>query len=545
MNKVAQYLQEHVAGEVMTGTDARDYFSTDNSIFNLIPSVIVYPKTENDIRKVARFSWQLAERGRIIPITARGNGTDLTGAAIGNGVLLVYPAHLNQVQYFDPKSAEVTVEAGINFGKLQQLLVSYDCFIPPAPTSLEYSTVGGAVANNASSRYSFKYGDMRKYVKGLRVILANGEVIETERLNKRELNRKLGLATFEGEIYRALDALLEENHEIIDRTRLNVSKNTAGYDLYDIKERDGSFDLTPLIVGSQGTLGLISEVTLATEPYSNHTTLVTAYIDNVNDLQAVVTELAESEERPSAMELVDDNLLQLVSEENPNYLREVIATPFPKLVLLVEFNIANEHKQHKGVKRAAKILGKYTEAVFIEEDPAKQKLIWKLRDAAALYSSHNQNRINPLPLIDDGVVPIDKLANFLTAIYDQFSREHLPVAVWGHIGDANLHIQPQLNLGQVGDRQKAFRMLEEYTETVKNLGGSTTGRYNEGRLRGPYLPKLFPDDVLQLFIKTKQIFDPHGILNPGVKINVSVDDIKPMLRHEYSLRHVYDHLPMT
>jgi FAD/FMN-containing dehydrogenase len=545
MNKVAHYLQEHVAGEVMTSSDARSYFSTDNSIFNLTPSVIVYPKNENDVRKTARFVWQLAERGRIIPITPRGSGTDLTGAALGAGIMLVYPSHLNQVLFLDSKKGEVTVEAGVNFGKLQQLLVSYGRFIPAAPQSLEYSTVGGAVANNAAGRQSFKYGDMRAFVKGLRVVLANGEIIETGRLSKRELNRKLGLATFEGEIYRSLDTLLEENKELVNKSILNTRRNNAGYDLADIIQKDGSFDLTPLLVGSQGSLGLITEITLNSEQYNPDMTLITTYLDNPEELQAAVVDLIELDDIPCAIEFVDDNLLTSVATENANYLKDVIPPPYPKFVLLTEFNDTNNHKKRHAAKKALKVLGKHSQSVFIEEDPEKQKLIWKIRDASALFSSHNSGKTNPLPLIDDGVVPVDKLGDLLNAIYDQFSREHLEVSVWGHGGDANLHLQPYLNLDQVGDRQKAFRVMEEYNSTLKRLGGSTTGRYNEGRLRGPYLSKLFPDDVYELFSKVKKIFDPYGTLNPGVKINVSLDEIKPLLRSRYSLDHVYDHLPLS
>ena len=545
MNRVAHYLQEHVAGEVMTSQDARAYFSTDNSIFTLAPSVIVYPKNENDIRKAARFTWQLAERGRVVPLTARGSGSDLTGAALGSGILLVFPAHLNQVKFYDAKSAEITVEAGINFGKLQQLLQSYEHFIPAAPTSLEYSTIGGAVANNAASRRSFKYGSMRQYVRGLRVVLANGEVIETERISKRELNRKLGLATFEGEIYRALDTLLEENRSVVEKSQLAVSKNAAGYALSEIVDKDGSFDLTPLFVGSQGTLGLITEVTLGSEPHTPKTNLLTSYFTSADDLEAAVLELRELDPTPSALEMVDSALLEAVAKENPNYLREVIKPPYPKFILLVEFDNINEHDRNKGTKKAMKILSKHSESVFSENDPDKQKLVWKIRDASALYSGHPLGRSNPLPLIDDGIVQPEKLASFLSAVYDQFKKEHLDIAIWGSVGDANLHVQPILDLSQVGDRQKAFRMLDEFSITVKELGGSTTAQYNEGRLRGPYMAKIYPEDVLQLFTKVKKIFDPYDTLNPGVKINVSADSVRPLLRDKYSLEHVYDHLPLS
>lgn len=545
MNKVAHYLQEHVVGEVMTSTDARKYFSTDNSIFAITPSVIVYPKNENDVRKTARFTWQLAERNRIIPITARGSGTDLSGAAIGNGIILAYPAHLNKIQYFDSKEGTITVEAGINFGKLVQLLLTYNRTLPPAPASMEYSTVGGAVANNASSMRSVKYGDMRSYVRSLRIVLANGEVIETGKLNKKELNRKLGLATFEGEIYRSLDTLLEENKALVGKSILNVTRNASGYDLADIKGPDGSFDLTPLLVGSQGTLGLITEVSLDTEPVGEEPILITAYFDSIEAVQAAVLDLRSLKDLPTAIELVDANLLKFVSEINSNYLKEIISPPYPNFILLVEISGNSEHKQKKLIKAINKLILKNAQSVIEEEDLEKQKMIWKLRESSSLISGYNQGQLNPIPLIDDGIVPVDKLGALMKSIYSQFAKEHLQVAVWGSAGDGNLHMQPYLNLGQVGDRQKAFRMLDDYHRKLRELGGSTTAQYNDGRLRGPYLSKLYPDDVVQLFMKVKKIFDPYGTLNPGVKINVSLDEVKPLVRSEYSIDHIYDHLPLT
>src|ERR1700754_3070402 len=131
MSKVAHYLQEHLVGEVMTSTDARRYFATDGSILQLAPALVVYPRNENDVRKTARFSWQLAERGRVIPITARGNGTSKSGAALGSGLMLVFPAHMNHILELDTKGGSVTVEPGINFGKLQQALHTHGRFLPP------------------------------------------------------------------------------------------------------------------------------------------------------------------------------------------------------------------------------------------------------------------------------------------------------------------------------------------------------------------------------------------------------------------------------
>ncbi|MCA9328056.1 FAD-binding oxidoreductase, partial [Candidatus Saccharibacteria bacterium] len=165
MSKVAHYLQEHLVGEVMTSADARRYFSTDSSVFMQPPSIIVYPRNENDVRKTTRFAWQLAERGRTIPITARGAGTDLSGAAIGSGIMLVFPAHMNRIVELDQKTGVVVVEPGLNYGRLQQTLQTHERFLPPYPASIEYSTIGGAVSNNASGEKSVKYGVTTDYVK--------------------------------------------------------------------------------------------------------------------------------------------------------------------------------------------------------------------------------------------------------------------------------------------------------------------------------------------------------------------------------------------
>lgn len=545
MNKVAHYLQEHLTGEVMTSVDARRYFSTDASIFAVPPAIIVYPRNENDVRKTARFTWQLAERGRIIPTTARGSGTDLGGAAIGPGIVMAFPAHMNRILELDGKSGRVTVEPGINYAKLQQTLHTHSRFLPPSPASAEYSTVGGAIANNASGEKSIKYGSTREYVKRLKVVLANGEVIEARRLSKRELSKKLGLATFEGEVYRSLDSLIEENASLIRESPIEVTKNAAGYDLADVKRKDGSFDLTPLLVGSQGTLGIVTEATLDTEVFSPASTLIAALFDDIQVAEQVIADLRKFSDRPSALEMVDDHLLNFVQAHNPNQLKAVLQPPFPKIVLLIEFDSASDRVQKRMVKKTLKLLRKYQVSFKMETDMQKKDELWKLRDSAAVIMSHSERNAKAIPLIDDGVVPVDRFGEYLKGVYDLFTKYNLQVAVWGHAGDANLHVQPVLDLAQVGDRQKAFKIMDEYYQMVIGMGGTTSGEHNDGRLRAPYLPKLYGQEMYNLFVRVKQIFDPYGTLNSGVKIGVDFEAMKSLVRQEYSLGHLYEHMPKS
>ncbi len=531
-------------GEVMSAAEARRYFSTDSSVLTLTPALVEYPQNENDVRKTARFTWQLAERGRIVPMTARGAGTDQSGAALGSGIILAFQAHLHRILELDDKTGVVVVEPGAVYGKVQQTLHTHGRFLPPFPSSLEYSTIGGAVANNASGEKSVKYGCTRDYVRSLRVVLANGEVIETGRLAKRDLSKKLGLSNFEGEVYRAIDVLIEENQSTIAKMQLGVTKNSAGYALNEVRRKDGSFDLTPLFVGAQGTLGIVTEVALETEPYNAAPTLFVAAFDNLQHVQAAVLELRDLPDFPSAIEMVNDQLLLLVDKLNPNQLKEIVPKPFAKAMLLVEFD-GTGSAQKKTLKKARKIFEKYAQSFQMEEDVAKQEQLWKIRRSSATVVAHSEGNVKALPIIEDGVVPPERFGEYLDGVYKMFERQGLHAAVWGHAGDANLHMQPFLDLSQVGDRQKAFRLMDDYYALVLSLGGSISGEHGDGRLRAPYLEKMYGAEVYDLFKKVKQIFDPYNTLNPGVKIDVNLNDVKALLRSSYTLDHLYDHLPQS
>jgi FAD/FMN-containing dehydrogenase len=545
MSKVAQYLQEHLVGEVMTSADARRYFATDSSIFSVSPALVVYPRSENDVRKTARFTWQLAERGRVIPMTSRGSGTDQSGAALGTGIMIVFPAHMHRILELDTKTNTVTVEPGINYGKLQQTLHTHHRFLPPFPASIEYSTVGGAVANNASGEKSVKYGDTRNFVTSLRVVLANGEVIETSRLSKRDLSKKLGLASFEGEIYRQLDTLLEESRDLIAKTQRNVTRNNAGYHLLDVKRKDGSFDLTPLFVGSQGTLGIITEIGLDTEAYNPNTTLLMATFDSLEQTQSAILELRSLPEIPSAIELVDGHLLDLVQARNPNLLREVMPEPFPATVLFVEFDGANERNVKKAIRKASKIFEQYAASLLTETDPERQHNFWKIRQASSTVLANNEGLSRAVPVIDDATIPPDQIKTYMQGVYELLEKNNLPIAIWGHAGDGTFRVQPALNLSQVGDRQTAFRLMDEYYKFVISLGGTVSGERNDGRLRAPYAELQYGAEVTALFKKVKNVFDPYGTLNPGVKVGTTLEDIRALIRPDFALDHLYDHLPRS
>jgi FAD/FMN-containing dehydrogenase len=379
------------------------------------------------------------------------------------------------------------------------------------------------------------------FVKGLRVVLANGEVIETKRLSKRELSKKLGLATFEGEIYRSIDTLLEENSNLIDRLERGTTVNNAGYNLLDVKRKDGSFDLTPLMAGSQGTLGIITEAVLETEDYDPKTTLIMAQFDSVEHLQQTILELRALPGLPSSLELIDQYVLEQLHDLNPNHLKDVIKQPFPPFLLFIEFN-GNEKSAKKSIKRAYKTLDKYAKRYDSTSDPEEQIQGWKIRDAVSVLITHNEGLQRALPLFD-GAVPPDRIREYLEGVYKIMSDNNLKPAIWGHVGDGILYIRPRLNIGQVGDKQKVFRLIDEYNKLVLNLSGTISASGSDGRLRAPYLELMYGTELYALLLKVKQIFDPYSTMNPGVKFGTSIEDIRSMVRPDFNLKHLYDHLP--
>lgn len=541
MSKLAEHLRRHLTGEVLDTRDVRDYFSTDGGIFRVPPRIVAYPHNPTDVRKIVRFSWQLAEQGKKLPITARGKGTDQGGAAVGSGLMLVLPAHMNRLLGFD--KTDVSVQPGMLFGDLQRTLHSHNRFLPPYPSSVEYSTIGGAVANDTAGEKSLRYGSMRNYVRSLEVVLANGQLVSAQKLNKRELNRKKGQADFEGEIYRQLDGLLEDNAQLIENARPQVSKNSAGYALWDVRGKDGSFDLSKLIIGSQGTLGVVTEITLATEPYSPQTHLLAAFFDSIHKAGEAVTALQKL--NPSAMEVVDVKLLEFLQRTKPQQLEGIIEGKLPEVVVLVEFDDIKLKNQKRQAKRAKKILSGYAKQVRLSTEPTEQERLWQIRRSAAAVIWQDQGTKKALPIIEAAIVPKEKFSDFLDQTHKLLAKYHLDAAIWGHAGDANLHMQPFLDLGNVGDRQAVFKLMDEFYEMVIAMGGSTAGEHGDGRIRAPYLKDMFGPEMYELFAQVKKIFDPHNILNPGVKIGVSREDIMPLVRNEYSMKHLYDHMPHT
>ena len=255
MSKIAKYLNGHIIGEVSARETRLKQFSTDRSFLKIQPELVVYPRFSEDIQKIMRFSWQLAEKGHIFGVTARGYGGSTDGSSIGRGIILDISRHLNKVKELDLRAKTVQVQAGANFQKLNLAIASQAMEIPQSPAG-ERLTVGGAIAMNLPSE-KFNYGDLVNSVSEAEVILSNGDIINIGKISRKELSEKIALSNFEGDIYRKIDTLIEDNYSLIQQIDGDSSFGYSG--IANVKSEDGTFNLIPLFFGSLGTLGIITE----------------------------------------------------------------------------------------------------------------------------------------------------------------------------------------------------------------------------------------------------------------------------------------------
>lgn len=533
MSKVSNYLNEHIQGEVTTNAAVRQSLATDASVLTITPEMVVYPRTTNDIRKVARFTNQLAEKGHVLPITVRGGGTDQTGAAIGRGIIVSTIAHLGTIFEVDARQKLVRAQPGVTFDALNQAIGLYGLTIPSAPASAAYSTIGGAIANNAAGRGSGKYGLTRSWVQQLEIVLSNGDVLQTGRINKRELNRRKGQQTFEGEVYRQIDNLISDNQELIAQLSDDDPSN-LGYALKQVKHKDGSIDLAPLFIGAQGTLGIVSEVIMkAMDRPSPETLAAIAFSSWEQTRDALDTLRAFS---PSTLELVDARWLDAARQAGKRigFLADEKAQDECVAVIVVGLDDAGDRARKKKFKKIAKVLGDTAAVFHVAETEEELHSIQELRDS--LYCGiHPEGEQESLPPVADGTyVPSDRFEDFMSALDILSAKIKHPLPIYGYALEGVYMVRPQFRLRSVTDRQKLLAFTNEYTKLVASYSGTVVARSGEGRLLAATAYKQLDDDVKELYAAVRDIFDPLGTLNPDVKTPVALKSLVPLMRKEYT-----------
>lgn len=530
MSKIEAYLQEHLRGDISANMALRQAISRDGSILEILPEIVIYPRGSSDVRKVMRFVWQLAERGHAtLPVTARGSGSNTTGASIGSGIILGLTAHMDTIFEFEPRHSLVRLQPGVTSRGLEQALSVYKASWPTSPAAT-HRTIGGVIADGVTGPLAGRYGKLSRWIDALEVVLANGEMIQTSRLSRREVGRKKGLQTLEGDIYREIDSLIDEHGEIMNKLKFYPA-DVLGYRmLTEVKGKDGSIDLTPLFVGSQGTLGIIVEAILKTSFLPSAQTVVAAVVGDVPRTRAALNELIRLE--PYSLEYLDGGLFAAARLLGRQYDHLNLAPNAGEVVLVVAFDNKNSWLRRRKVTQAHKILDKHS-AYRIDGDGSDAQELFALNQVVSAVATPRTKGPLTLPLLDGTYIPPEKFIAYADGIAELGEKYRQQLSIYGRETDNIYYIRPTFDLQRLTERQKVMKLAAEYAELVHGLDGSIAGGRAEGRLHAPFVYAHVEEDIIRLYEKIKQVFDPYGVLNPGVKQAQKISDIAKRMRGDY------------
>ncbi|MEM5812034.1 MAG: FAD-binding oxidoreductase [Candidatus Aenigmatarchaeota archaeon] len=533
-NNLKEKIKNLIRGDLLE--ENYEEFSYDKSLFKINPEFVIFPKNEDDIRKLIN----LCKENNLY-LTARSAGTDMSGGAVSDSVLLVFTKYFNNIIEINEKEKYAIIQPGVYFRDFEKELNKYNLFLPAYPASKELCALGGMVGNNSGGEKTIKYGKMEKYVLGLNVILADANEYYFEKVKGEQLKEKLSSQNFEGEIYRQIYHLIKNNLELIRNSKPKVSKNSAGYNIWEIYGQEGDeeyLDLTKLFVGSQGTLGIITKIKIKLIEKPKINKLAVIFLRNINQINQILDELLKL--NPDSLEITDDHTFKIFLK----YFKEmaeilgfkgifstlrlflpeiklIITNGIPKLIILVEFEGDDENYLNEKLDQLTSYNKKNKIQTFICRNEIDKQKYWEIRrNTYKLLREKIKDKI-AAPFIDDLIVDPHYFTEFLPQLISLLDKYQLLYTISGHLGDGNLHIIPLLDIKK--EKDKILPAMEEIYDLTLKYKGSITAEHNDGLIRGWYLEKMFGKEIFNIFLKIKEIFDPYNIFNRYKKIQATKD----------------------
>ena len=544
MESLFNDLQRVFKGGILTHRKDLLEHSHDASIYEIIPQAILEPKDTNDVKHLVLFVNEHKADYPSLSITARSAGTDMSGAAIGNSLILSMTKHFSHIGSLSGNLLHA--QPGVFLRDIDPLLTSHDLMLGSAPASRVIATIGGMVGNNSGGEQSLRFGNTEHAVRELQVVFADGNEYTVTPLQKKELEQKMKQKNFEGKLYKAIYELIEAHYDLIHNARPRVNKNSMGYNLWSVWDREtGVFDMTRLITGSQGTLGIVTDITLEAVPKAPHTGLLLAYLTSFKQLGQIIPLVMDY--KPATFEGFDDITFKLGIQHFRSFSKQLgvkemlkqqarllgsvarFKGHLPNILLMIEFEGQTKAEVYRKIAQLHDALSKFHLKMDVESDEAASAPFWQIRRSSLTLLRTRIKDKYASPFIDDLTVQPKYLPEFLPQLRRIIRKYKLPATLSGHFGDGNFHIVPLLNIKSKAAKAKLEPVMREIIPLVLKYGGTMAGEHNDGMVRGPWLPAVFGDDMFALFKNTKEIFDPHYIFNPHKKTDAS---------WEYSMDHI-------
>jgi FAD/FMN-containing dehydrogenase len=540
-------------GGISTNSDYLDLYSYDESIFSIRPQIVIQPHDQTDVEIAVKVIAQNTENYPSLSLTARAAGTGLSGGSLTDSIVIDMCSHMNTLIKIDQKKSVTTFtcQPGLMWRDLEKALKVHGQYLPPFPASKDICSIGGAVANNAAGPDSLRYGHCADWVASLKITLFDGVTYDIKPLSYKEFKTLIKKNNAHAKIARDVFDLIKKNEKTIQNARPHTKKNSAGYALWDMidgsvaefEKGKASFDLTRLISGSQGTIGIVTEITMRSQAIPTNTSLIALPIFSLDEASKVI--LKALEYKPLNIEMFDGLTFDLALK-NPNFFRNRLSganyyrvllsmyTLFhvryhrktPEFTLLITLDEASEKTPENVVSEIKKTTLAKAKLV---KNPAESEMYWQIRRASYTLSKLQDKTKRPAAFLEDMTVPPKNLPRFFAEIKKLLKKYNVKAAVHGHGGNGHLHFYPLLDFTNKSTPDLIEKMSEEFFNTAIKYDGNICGEHNDGIIRTPHLSKVFNKATLDLFKKVEHIFDPKDIFNPGKKVNPRFD-IKDSLR---------------
>jgi anaerobic glycerol-3-phosphate dehydrogenase C subunit len=515
--RIQEDLRGLIAGDVRCDDVFLQLYASDASLFQILPLGVVRPKSTDDVAAVLRYCHE-----NTIPLHPRGAGTGLAGESLGRGLVIDFSAHMRQILSIGED--HVRCQPGVVHERLNTALRKRGLIFGPDPANSVVTTMGSVVAIDGSGRRWLKYGSARKQVRSLRTVLADGSRLDAgleplvEGFSRDPDDRRR-------ELINRLVVLLRNNAALIERYRPKSRLNRSGYAVFDAL-RDDSFDLAGLITGSEGTLAVVTEMTLAVQPLPRHTGYLMLMFERMDNAARAVRDVVELE--PVACDLMDRRHLGLAREVDPRY--ESLIPPEAEAILLVEVDGDDPTVVRDKLRRITEQV-KNRKALAFEArqalSPENIELFSQLPREVTPLLHGMKGSTRPLPFVEDFAVPPEALSLALIEIQNVLKRNQVTASLFAHAGHGQLHVRPFLDLADPAHVALMDRLASELYDVVLAVGGTISGEHGDGLSRTPFMRRQY-GDLCDVFREIKQIFDPQNILNPG-KI---VGDSLPTITHD-------------
>ena len=517
MNKIAVYLNRHLTGNVFDKDAILDAYSTDHSMLKIKPRLVALPETTSDIRKIVRFVSQLAEKKYHLPIAVRGSGLSKTGADLTDG-LVISMEKMNHTRELDAHDRLIHVQAGITLGKLNAVLAPHGLTLPVDADPRE--TIGSLIANAPRDKFSKRYGGIMNYIDRVEVVLANGDLIQTARLSLGKLSSKKTEKSLEGEIYQKVDELLLKNTSEIAEQEKEARLGYCG--LRHVRRNHGrTFDLLPIFFGSEGSLGIITEVIMRAEVLPPRPHRLFAVFNTLKS----ATEFADKLEKfnPLSVELFDTRIFKNVDDfgKKPDLLTRKSEDGY---LILAAFN----DKPRKTRRKIHRILHLLPKSAYVVSETLKNSSNFDDFAASLTNFLNNTTKGERPNLLHDFLIPKSELEEFTKDLAKLEKSSKQKLALFGSYATDIYSLRPELDLKKIDDRRAALTLLRDFNNLLKSHRGSLAGGLPEGRLKPIVIyPDLDPNQK-QVIADVKKVFDSQNILGSGIKSDY---DTRSAVRH--------------